>query len=188
MTRKKSTGIIFSALFAAIISVGCFIQIPLPSGIPIVLQDMFAMMAGLLLGPIYGTLSVLVFLIIGCLGLPVFSGKAGIQVLFGAPTCGFLIGYLVSAFVGGLFLHFLLSDKKTHSNFHSYLMIAAASVLASVVLFALGLFGFMHVTNSSFSKAFSVVVIPFLPGNLIKIFVMVPVTKKLRPIVNNYIK
>lgn len=84
--KKKLTHIIFTALFAALTAVGCFIQIPLPSGVPIVLQDMLAMLSGLLLGPIYGPLSVAIFLILGIIGLPVFSGKAGLQVLIAGPT------------------------------------------------------------------------------------------------------
>ncbi len=184
---RKSTGVIFSALFAALISVGCFIQIPLPSGVPIVLQDMMAMLSGLLLGPVYGTISVLVFLILGCIGLPVFTGKAGVQVLYASPTCGFLIGYLVSALIGGLFLKFVLSSKKENSNVKSYLMITIASILATVVLFILGIIGFMNVTDSSLSKTLAAVLIPFLPGNIIKIVVMIPLVKKLRPVINNYI-
>lgn len=74
--KRRGMGVILAALFAALTAAGCFIQIPLPGGIPIVLQDMMAMLSGMLLGPLYGTIAVFVFLVLGCIGLPVFSGKA----------------------------------------------------------------------------------------------------------------
>src|SRR5574344_596437 len=96
--KKKLTGVVFTALFAALIAAGVFIQIPLPGGVPITVQDMMALLSGLMLGPIYGTLAVAVFLLLGIIGLPVFTGKAGIQVLIAGPTGGFLWGYLFAAF------------------------------------------------------------------------------------------
>ena len=67
---------VYLSLFSAFICVGAFIQIPLPIGVPVVIQDMMAILAGFLLGPIYGSLSVLVFLILGSIGLPVFYRKS----------------------------------------------------------------------------------------------------------------
>ena len=61
-SKKKLSGVILSALFAALICAGCFIQIPLPGGVPVVLQDMMAMLTGMLLGPVYGTAAVFVFI------------------------------------------------------------------------------------------------------------------------------
>ena len=91
MEKKNiSMGFVFTALFAALTAAAFFVQIPLPGGIPIILQDMMAMLCGLLLGPVYGGAAVLLFLLLGVMGLPVFSGKAGISVLVYGPTCGFL--------------------------------------------------------------------------------------------------
>ena len=88
------------------ICAGCFIHVPLPGGVPIALQDMLAMLSGLLLGPFFGSLAVLIFLLLGAVGLPVFTGKAGVHVLVAGPTSGFLWGYLAAAFVGGTILAF----------------------------------------------------------------------------------
>ncbi|HBG66761.1 MAG TPA: hypothetical protein DDW78_09855 [Treponema sp.] len=184
---KKGSGIILTALFAALISAGCFIHIPLPGGIPIVLQDMMAMLSGLLLGPVYGAAAVLIFLILGCIGLPVFSGAAGINVLIAGPTGGFLFGYLLSAAAGGLFLSLLLPRDKTHGTAKSYALIIAAAFLATIVLFVAGIIGFMAVTHSDLAKTLAAVLIPFIPGNLIKIAVMVLLTKKFRPLITNYL-
>ena len=63
--NSKLKGLVLSALFAALISAGSFLIIPLPGGIPIVLQDMMAMLSGLILGPVYGAIAVAVFLLLG---------------------------------------------------------------------------------------------------------------------------
>lgn len=189
MKKKKSTGTILAALFAALISAGCFIQIPLPGGIPIILQDMLAMLSGMLLGPLYGSIAVFVFLVLGSIGLPVFSGKAGLQVITAGPTGGFLIGYLLGALAAGLFLKFLLppaSAERRHVKAKTYILITAAAVLATVIIFVCGIIGFMRVTGSDFSKTLAAVLIPFIPGNLLKIVLMVPLTHTFRPVIEQY--
>lgn len=180
---------IIVALFAAFISAGSFIHIPLPGGVPIAIQDMMAMLAGLLLGPLYGAVSVLVFLLLGCVGLPVFTGKAGIHVITAGPTGGFLIGYLFGAIAGGLFLYLVFYKKQfsTQKIFHKVLYVAIAALLATVIIFAIGIAGFMRIVNGGIQKALAVAVIPFLPGNILKIIVMIPLTIRFRPIVQNYL-
>ena len=187
-TEKKLLNTVLTALFAALISASCFIQIPLPGGIPILIQDMLAMLSGLILGPLQGGISVLIFLMLGSIGLPVFSGKAGIQVIFGGPTGGFLIGYLLGAVAGGLFLKFLLppeSDFKT-KKVYTIVMISISCIIATVVVFIAGIIGFKIVTSSTMTKTLAAVLIPFIPGNLIKIVVMVPLTYNFRKVISVY--
>ncbi|HRS64626.1 MAG TPA: biotin transporter BioY, partial [Spirochaetia bacterium] len=91
------------ALWAALIATGTFIVIPVPgSPVPIVLQNMLAVMAGMILGPIAGGASVLLFLVAGALGLPVFSGARGGLAILAGPTGGYLFGYLGGAILAGL--------------------------------------------------------------------------------------
>ena len=187
-TEKKLLNTVLTALFAALISASCFIQIPLPGGIPILIQDMLAMLSGLILGPLQGGISVLIFLVLGSIGLPVFSGKAGIQVIFGGTTGGFLIGYLLGAVAGGLFLKFLLppeSDFKT-KKVYTIVMISISCIIATVVVFIAGIIGFKIVTSSPMTKTLAAVLIPFIPGNLIKIVVMVPLTYNFRKVISVY--
>ena len=187
-TEKKLLNTVLTALFAALISASCFIQIPLPGGIPILIQDMLAMLSGLILGPLQGGISVFIFLVLGSIGLPVFSGKAGIQVIFGGPTGGFLIGYLLGAVAGGLFLKFLLppeSDFKT-KKVYTIVMISISCIIATLVVFIAGIIGFKIVTSSTMTKTLAAVLIPFIPGNLIKIVVMVPLTYNFRKVISVY--
>lgn len=194
---------IMVALFAAFICAGSFIHIPLPGGVPVAIQDMMAMLAGLLLGPLYGGLSVLLFLVLGCVGLPVFTGKAGIHVIIVGPTGGFLVGYLFGAIVGGLFLQIALREKSAAgeataggsvpgANAKSHLakkiiLATIAALLATIVVFAIGIAGFMRIVSGGISKALTAAVIPFIPGNVLKIVVMVPLTVRFRPILKNYL-
>jgi biotin transport system substrate-specific component len=191
-SEKKLSKVVMTALFAALTCAGCFIQIPLPGGVPVVIQDMMAMLSGLLLGPLFGSLSVCIFLLLGCAGFPVFSGKAGIQIILQGVTGGFLVGYLFGALTGGLILQFTLRTTTEHSGkmqaqWQQWLWIIVAAIAATVVLFICGSVGFMRVTGSGLAKTLLLVLIPFIPGNVIKLGVMVLLTKKFRPVVCNYL-
>jgi biotin transport system substrate-specific component len=187
MKTKKSSALVLSALFAALISAGCFIQIPLPSGVPVVIQDMMAMLSGLLLGPLYGGISAAIFILLGILGLPVFSGKAGLHVILQGPTGGFIAGYFVAAVLGGLVLEIFLPREKKISAKKEFALIFFAAVLATVIVFFFGVMRFKIVTGSSVEKSLALCLLPFLPGNAIKLAVMIFVTKKFRPVVSNYV-
>ena len=180
---------VYVSLFSAFICVGVFIQIPLPLGVPVVIQDMMAILAGFLLGPIFGSLSVLVFLILGSIGLPVFTGKAGIQVIFQGLTGGFLVGYLAAAFIAGLFA--LICEKFQKSQKQKQLLLwifyTLGAIFAFTAIFLLGLFQFSKVGNLSFGKAFIASVLPYLPATALKILVLVPLAKRFRPIMKNYL-
>ena len=88
-----------SALFTALIAVGAFIRIPVPMW-PFTLQTLFTTLAGLLLGPRYGTLSCVAYMVLGLAGLPVFTGGGGPQYIF-QPTFGCIVDFAVGAWVGG---------------------------------------------------------------------------------------
>ncbi len=91
-----------TGLFAALIIVCTHLSIPLPSGVPLTLQTFAVALGGFLLGPVYGTLAVAVYLLLGAAGLPVFSGFAGGIGRFAGPTGGFLWGFLLLACGCGL--------------------------------------------------------------------------------------
>ncbi len=184
---KLSKKSIITALFAALISAGCFIQIPLAGGIPIVIQDMLAMLSGLLLGPLLGGCSVAIFLILGAIGLPVFSGKAGIQVLYASPSSGFMWGYLISSVFAGLLLYFLLNTSKEHSSAKKWIVISVAAVLQTVLLFVCGFIGFKLVTGADINKTLAAVILPFIPGNSIKLVLMILLTGSLRKKIADYL-
>jgi len=90
-----------SALFAALTAVGAFIRIPTPWS-AFTLQVLFVFLAGALLGPKYGALAEGVYVLLGLVGVPVFTGGGGFMYIF-QPTFGFLLSYIpAAALVGAL--------------------------------------------------------------------------------------
>ncbi len=156
--RKMS----MASLFAALIAVGAFIRIPLPLGpVPITLQVLFIFLAGALLGARWGLISVVVYLLLGIVGLPVFSGgSSGIGVLFG-PTGGYLAGFAVAAFIIGS-----LSVKWGTTNVLRNALCMSAGLFT---IYALGAGYLMHVADLSVESAILLGVVPFLPGDLLKL-------------------
>jgi biotin transport system substrate-specific component len=143
---------------AALISVGAFIAVPI-GPVPITLQTLFVLLAGLLLGVRGGVLAVALYLAAGCLGLPVFAGgKAGVAVLLG-PTGGFLLGFIPSAACCGL---------ARHLRLRSYPLVLALCFAATALTLLPGMFRLMSVLNIGPEKALAAGVIPFLPGGLAK--------------------
>jgi biotin transport system substrate-specific component len=162
---------VYASLFGALTAVGAYIIIPLPP-VPITLQTLFLGLAGTLLGARLGALSQVVYLLLGILGLPVFAGgKAGLGVLFG-PTGGYLIGFVAAAFVIGK-----LAALKTRPGFAWICLSLAAGAM---VIYALGIFQLSLVARLTAVKAMAVGVLPFLPGDGIKIVLTAMIALKLR--------
>ena len=104
-TRRRSAAadLVHCGLFAALIAVGAFIKIMIPLGVyevTLSLQFLFSLLAGLLLGARSGLMSVLTYLIIGLVGVPVFAHGGGPAYLL-RPTFGFLIGFAAAAWIAG---------------------------------------------------------------------------------------
>ena len=96
--------VVYSGLFAALMAVGAFIRITLPLGafeVTVSLQLFFAILAGLLLGPGKGTVSVAAYIVLGLCGLPVFAHGGGPAYIL-RPTFGFVLGFVPAAFLSGV--------------------------------------------------------------------------------------
>jgi len=151
----------------AVVAAAAHIAIPLPfTPVPLTLQPLAVLGVGLALGPVAGFVAMLAYLAEGLCGLPVFSptGPGGLAQLLG-PTGGFLMSYpLVAALAGGI--PRILSNRVPR--------FAAASLggfAAILVLFVLGAGWFMHYTHHSLQAAWIGAVAPFLPGEIVKVFV-----------------
>lgn len=168
-----------SALFAALIAVSRFITIQLAfTPVPIAFQDMMSMLSGVLLGPLYGSLAVLLFLAMGCLGLPVLSsGVSGLQAIIASPTAGFILGYLLAAFCAGFLTDTLLKITKP------FVVYTISAIIASVILFVSGIIGFMIITGSNLLVTIGAVVVPFIPGNIVKIVIIVMLAVRYKKVI-----
>jgi biotin transport system substrate-specific component len=129
------------------------------------------MLAWSVLGPYFGALSMIVYLLIGFIGLPVFSrGQSGLGVLAG-PTGGYLIGFVLCAIVTGL----IVKMRKSPG----VLWYAMAMAAGTLVLYACGFAQLLLVSGMPFEAAFVVGVLAFVPGDIVKIIVAALVAKKL---------
>ncbi len=161
MKRGNTLTIVLVALFAAILSICAPIGINLPfTEIPISLATFAVYMCGAVLGPVLGTASVVIYLLLGMVGVPVFAGyTAGVQKLAG-PTGGYLIGYIFIALSTGIAVRVL--PKK-------YLGYPIGMVVGTILCYALGTVWFMLQSGSSLVGSLSLCVYPFIPGDIIKI-------------------
>jgi biotin transport system substrate-specific component len=183
----------FIALFAAFISIACFIAIPTgAAGIPIVLQNMIAILAGLILGGVSGAAAVALFMLFGVLGFPVFSGGRSGIAPFLAPAGGYLVGYFFAAFFSGLIAG---KPKISRPNRSDYLKILIAASIGFALIYIFGtarlVFVIMNGENLPFIKslkfALTAGVLPYLLGDIIKLLILVPLAVKLRPIAASYL-
>ena len=161
MKSKKLTTYQMSvtALMAAAMCVLGPLTVPI-GAVPISLANFVICLTAWLLGPKFGTLSVAVYLLIGLVGVPVFSGYgAGIAKLAG-PTGGYLVGYLLLAFIGGLFI-----EKSKGQPVVS----GIGLVLGDAACYVLGTIWFMVLTGLDLPTSLTYCVIPYLPGDVIKI-------------------
>ena len=173
MEKKKfnTKDIVFIGVSAAIIAVCAFVTIPV-GAIPVTLR--ICLVAGLF-GAKRGTVSVLVYILIGAIGVPVFSGfKGGIGVLAGA-TGGYIIGFIFTALIVGI-----TSDKTKK------LWALLISMLGGIaVCYAIGTAWFMLVYSAeakqmALSKTLALCVTPFIVPDLIKIAVAALLVNRLR--------
>ncbi len=180
--KQNARKSVFTALFAALICAGGVIAIPV-GPVPIVLQNAFAILAGLLLGPLQGAGAVGLFLIAGALGLPVFSGgKGGLAVISG-PTGGYLIGYFLGALVAG----FAVQRAPKTGRMTAIPFIISATIAGFVCIYIPGVLGLKKALGLTIGDALAKGCIPFLVGDAIKIVALIPITAKLRPIVSRYL-
>ena len=151
------------ALFAALIAVlGLVPTITLMSGVPISAQSLGVMLCGTVLGAKRGLLAVLLLELVVALGVPALAGcRGGLGVFFG-PTVGFLIGWPIAAFVAGLVTEKLRSAP----------LVAAASIGAFlggvIALYIPGIIGMAVMLDKTLAEAIALV-LPFIPGDLIKV-------------------
>lgn len=165
--------LVLAALFSGLTAVLSWINIPLFfTPVPVNLALIGPYLAGLLLGVRYGCLSQLLYILLGCVGLPVFAGfSAGAGVLAG-PTGGFIAGYVLCAAICGL-----SAGSAYASAGRSAYASGSASAGRRVVLmcggllacYGCGLAWFMISSGSTLGAGLVACVLPFLPGDAVKI-------------------
>nr|AWI66875.1 BioMNY high-affinity biotin transporter [Piromyces sp.] len=148
-------GTIFISVFAQI-----SFHLPIDKEVPITFQTFAVLLNGAVQSPLNSCLSCILYVLAGCIGLPVFAGFShGFSSLTGYSG-GFLIGFIFSSLVTG-FLSKRGWDKQ-------YRKIWLSMIIGNLVIYLFGFSWFAYKTNN-FWGAFTKVVFPFIPGDLIKI-------------------
>ncbi len=169
--RSSRATLIGIAGFAAAVAAASQIAIPIPgTPVPITLQPMLVVLAGLWLGPVAGATSMVLYLGAGAAGLPVFTpfGAPGIARLVG-PTGGYLIAYPAAAYVAGALA------RRTATLGGRWL-----AALAGVVMIFFGGIAHLWLLNGSLARAVQLGVTPFALLDVVKAFVAAAITRSRR--------
>jgi Uncharacterized conserved protein len=173
--RKLATTVL-SCLFTALMTVGAYIALPLPgTPVPIVFQNFFIMLAALLIGPRWGLAAVLTYLCLGAIGLPVFAGGAGGLARFIGPTGGYLIGYVPAVLVIGI-----ISDLGARRRLWRD---GLAAIMGCAIVDICGIVWLKAATSGSWEASLAAGLLPFLPGDAVKIILATLISGRLAPIV-----
>jgi len=146
--------------FAVLTAVGANIAIPIPgTPVPLTLQTLFVLLAGITLGPRLGTASMVFYLLLGTTGYHVFAlGKMGLATVFG-PTGGYLLGFMLAQPLLGW-----LSRPRRRV----WLALLAAVVAGNLVIFATGLLWLSVWLGADFGRTLQLGLWPFVPGLFLK--------------------
>lgn len=167
---KNSKPLVLAALMAALTAVCSQILIPLPP-IPINLALFAVHLCGALLGARYGMLSMAVYALLGAVGVPVFAGfGSGPAALFG-KTGGYILGYVLCAGVVGA-----LSRRLGFT----FPRLCVCMTVGLLVCYAFGTAWFMALTGTGLAASLSYCVLPFLPGDALKIALAATLALRLR--------
>lgn len=157
-------------IFSAVICILAQIAIPMPMGIPMTLQTFAIILTAIVLGYRKGTIAVFIYLLLGCIGLPVFANlNGGLNILLG-PTGGFLLTFPVMAYLTG-------RGTETRQAKICFPLMLLFSILIN---FLGGSLFFSWVTSSSMTSALSVCVLPFIPSTIISSILSSVIGWKLR--------
>lgn len=159
----KTRDLTMIAMFASLTAVGAFIKIPLPI-VPFTLQYFFCALGAMILGSKKGALSQSLYVLMGLIGIPIFTQGGGIQYIFNL-TFGYLIGFILGAFVIGK----IAENTKKITN----IKILIACILGLIIIYLLGVIHMYIIYNFYLGqvvgiwKIINIGILAFLPGDLL---------------------
>ena len=174
MTTKHPTlslsDLTLTALMTAVLCILCPLALPV-GPVPVTLGVFAVFLASSVLGPVKSALACLLYLLLGIIGLPVFSGyTGGIGKLLG-PTGGYIIGYLFLALICGFFIEKF--PEKLPLQMIGFLF-------GTLVLYLFGTVWLKKQTGLDFRSALFTGVIPYIPGDFAKLFIAAAIAQPLK--------
>ena len=167
-----------TAFFAALTAV--LTQIAIPIGpVPITLGTFSVFLAGALLDAKLGAVSQAVYVLLGIIGVPVFTSfRAGVGVLLG-PTGGYLWGYILAAGLIGFIV----------KHFGNSIYVLVLAMLAGYCAYTFtGTCWYVYSMETGVAEALMVCVVPFIPGDVLKIVLATVLARRLNPVLQKYLK
>ena len=180
-TPKLLIRISLVSLFAALTAAGTFVAIPI-GPVPIVLQNLFVLLSGLILGPFLGGAATALYLLAGILNFPVFAGGTGGIARFAGPTGGFLIGYLLASISAGL-----IAGKPRINERIPLPRLIAAVAAGLLVVYIPGVAWLKISRGLDWARAFMAGFIPFIIGDVLKGIAAVLISGRLRKIAADHL-
>ena len=169
---KRLLDVIYIALFTAIITVSA--QISIPTAIPFTLQTLGIFITGALLGWKRGTVSVIIYILLAAVGMPVLANfKGGFDKIVGI-TGGYIIGFIFTALIVGLITDFF--GRKTST-------LLLSMILGLSVCYLFGTVWFCIISKTTFSEALMLCVVPYLLFDALKIAAAVVLVNRLDKII-----
>jgi len=171
----KSKDMIMCSFFTVLIVVGAFVRLPILV-IPFTLQTLFVLLSAMLLGK-KAAISSFVYMLLGLVGLPIFSEGGGIWYI-AKPTFGYIIGFILGSFVTGLIVEKM--KKKSFSK------LFVAGIIGLVCIYVVGMAYFAGVTKIVLGNEIDIIYIlkygllATLPGDLVLCVLAVVIGKKVR--------
>ena len=183
--NKKTRNMILVALFSALTAIGAYLEIP-TQPVPITLQVLFSMYAGVLLGARLGSLSQIIYMFMGLVGLPVFAGgKGGIGSVF-STSFGYVIGFIFCAFIVG----FLTERIKEKKGFTGFIKILGATLIGLSAVYIIGVIYLYLIFNAmtveapiTINTALTWGLYPFILQDIIKCALVAFTALKVIPII-----
>ena len=172
MYRSRTRNIVLISLTVALTTAGAYLRVPV-GPVPISLQTLFVLLAGALLGPWLGAAAMASYILLGLIGLPLFTGGGGPQYIL-APTFGFLLSFPVSALLVGFILKPVAGKKFRGMGLKLLAMTAGTVVIYLIGVSWLGL-NLLIIQEKSvgIGALLMMGMVPFLPGDVIKILLAV---------------
>lgn len=167
----KNRYIALCGLFAALTAIMAQISIPI-GPVPISFIHVGIFIGAGILGGKYGTISQIIYVLTGLIGLPVFAGFTGGVGRIIGPTGGYILSYILMAFIVGVL------TKKTQTYSYGYMLVVMS--VAYILQYIIGTCWYCYVTKTDVIAGIMVCVVPFLLGDFIKALVSAIAIKKLR--------
>lgn len=169
------------AIFTALTVAGAFIKIPVPV-VPFTLQILFVYLAGSIIGPKLGALSMLIYMLLGLIGIPVFAEGGGIWYIL-KPSFGYIIGFIIATYVIGK-----LTEKF---GYNSYIKLVLAYFIGLMIDYAIGMIYYYIICNYVIDTPIALwplilyCFIMVVPGDIVLCFIAAYITKRIKPVITN---